>query len=96
MTVFTVFLSCHDNKLTDLYSILYYDVYFSDTNVGFLQSTIEKNGSYKYVFDFNDRGRGPHLEEIIHLNSSGFIEKLLSDPDKSIEVLPGGTAKILL
>jgi hypothetical protein len=118
-----------------------------------LQSSLEKDGSYKYVFDFNDRGRGPHLEEDITLNSSDIIEKLqitghnyykdtvnevfsitknianwkstseegsakvedqpffvgvnstygntellikklLSEPDKSTEILPGGTAKI--
>lgn len=49
--VFTVLMLCHNNKLSDQYRTLYYDVYFSDTNAGFLQSSLEKDGSYRYVFD---------------------------------------------
>ena len=74
--VFIVLLSCRDNKLSDRYPPLNYDVYFSDTKIGFLHSSIEKDSSYKFVFDFNERGRGPHLEEIINLSQSGIIEKL--------------------
>jgi hypothetical protein len=37
---------------------------------------MDKNNSYKFVYEYNDRGRGPHLEELIRLNNSGIIKKL--------------------
>lgn len=51
---------------------LSYDVYLGDRDAGFL-TIWQDEGAFRSVFEFNDRGRGPHLEETVHLNENGLI-----------------------
>ena len=69
-------LSCSKTKESTEYLDLKYSMYFADNKAGYFESSLSEDGSYKYVFEYNDRGRGPHLEESIWLNEDGFTEKL--------------------
>lgn len=69
-------LSCSKTKESTEYLDLKYSLYFADNKAGYFESSLSEDGSYKYVFEYNDRGRGPHLEESIWLNEDGFTEKL--------------------
>ena len=39
-------------------------------------SKLTENGDYQYSFNFNDRGRGPEIEQRFTLNKEGFIDNL--------------------
>ena len=56
------------------YAPMKYDIYFGDRLAGFQESWQEDDGTYRFIYEFNDRGRGPHYEERIKLNSKGIIE----------------------
>ncbi len=69
-------LSCSKTEQTTNYENLKYNLYFGDNKAGYFESSLAIDGSYQYVFEYNDRGRGPHLEESIWLNQDGLIEKI--------------------
>lgn len=52
---------------------LSYDVYIGDRDAGFLHVWQDGEGNIRSIFEFNDRGRGPHLEESVRLNAEGLI-----------------------
>ena len=52
---------------------LSYDIYFGDRKAGFAHVWLDSKDHFKSIFEFNDRGRGPHLEESVRLNSDGLI-----------------------
>ncbi len=72
-------LSCGGNSKNDSSSdfvsndTLRYDIYIGTRLAGEQLSWREKDGSYKYYYEFNDRGRGPKLEETIKTNTEGAI-----------------------
>lgn len=72
----TITLSCSKKKKSTEYQNLKYSLYFADNKAGYFESSLSEDGSYKYVFEYNDRGRGPHLEESILLNEDGFTEAM--------------------
>ncbi len=66
---------------------------------GYHQGSREEDGTYKFVFEFNDRGRGPHLEERVRLGDDGVIHDLktqghnyLKDTVNEIFTFDGSTA----
>lgn len=54
---------------------LSYKILFGDRQAGFAQIWQSGDHTYQSIFEFNDRGRGPHLEESIQLSESGLILK---------------------
>lgn len=54
---------------------LSYDILFGDRQAGFAHIWQNDNETYQSIFEFNDRGRGPHLEESIQLDHNGLILK---------------------
>ena len=69
-------VSCRQEQIQGPYEALEYAIYFGENEQGFFKSEMTENGSYKFVYEYNDRGRGPHLEESIKLNKEGVIESL--------------------
>ena len=49
-----------------------YGLYFGEKKAGFFKSSKLEDGSYEFILEYNDRGRGPHLEETIELDADGF------------------------
>ncbi len=69
-------MSCADLEQASSYDAIDYSLYFGDNKAGFLKSARLEDGTYQYIFEFNDRGRGPHLEETIKLDRNGLPEFL--------------------
>lgn len=69
-------LSCSKTKKSTEYKNLKYSLYFGDNKAGYFESTLSADGSYQYVYEYNDRGRGPYLEETIWLNQDGVTEAI--------------------
>ncbi len=70
-------VSCRDSEQIGKYDTLEYGLYFADNKAGYFESTQSADGSYEYVYEFNDRGRGPHIEESIKLNGQGIAETII-------------------
>lgn len=71
-----VMLSCSNTQQPVDYQNLKYSLYFGENKAGYFESALSVDGSYQYVYEFNDRGRGPHLEETIWLNQNGVTDAL--------------------
>jgi len=54
----------------------HYDWLTADQVSGSLIVTSRENGGYTADFEFNDRGRGPRLHEIIQIDDRGLLHKL--------------------
>ena len=76
--VLSALFSCEsEEQLSEApYKSYNYNVFFPGNPAGYFKSQIDSTGTYQFVFEFNDRGRGPHLEESIDLNAQGVIESL--------------------
>lgn len=72
----TVFISCRQQVEEAEFNPLEYGIFFGENEQGFFKSELAEDGTYRYVFEYNDRGRGPHLEESIKLDKEGVIESL--------------------
>jgi hypothetical protein len=68
--------SCSQREKVEVYQPLHYSIYFGETKAGFYEAVQKDDGTYSFVTEFNDRGRGPHLEELIRLDENGSIESL--------------------
>ncbi len=68
--------SCATKKQAEDFQPMKYNMFFGENKAGFFESSQQPDGSYKFVFEFNDRGRGPHLEEVIELDDQRVIRKL--------------------
>ncbi len=55
------------------YDDLEYNIYMGGKLAGYQKSTMGDDGNYYYTYEFNDRGRGPKLNEKISLNDNGVI-----------------------
>ncbi|MEP1096948.1 MAG: hypothetical protein ABJG78_17655, partial [Cyclobacteriaceae bacterium] len=53
-----------------------YKIFFGDKDAGLQTSSRDENGTYRYTFEFNDRGRGPRYEEAFTINENGVIDQL--------------------
>ena len=71
-----LFYSCNKQKSDIEFKSTDYTLLFGDNEAGYFKSSKSENGVYKFVFEYNDRGRGPHLEESITLDDEGFINSL--------------------
>lgn len=72
----TLFIdSCSTPEDSIPYQSIDYNLYFGEKKAGFLSSS-SSDGAYQYILEFNDRGRGPHLEETIELDASGYPTSL--------------------
>ncbi|QCK15587.1 hypothetical protein [Mangrovivirga cuniculi] len=67
LLLFTLF-SCDDKEATPKYETQNYTILFGDKEAGYFNSSKTEDGKYNFVYEFNDRGRGPHLEETVILN----------------------------
>ncbi len=74
--LFLFLISCNSSKEKQLYSAKEYGVYIQGTIAGKLSSSQAKDGTYIYSYSYNDRGRGPEIEEKIKLNENGVISSL--------------------
>jgi len=79
---------------------LSYDILFGDRHAGFAHIWNNDDQTYQSIFEFNDRGRGPHLEESIQLSASGLILKhtveghnYFKEPVKELFEVKGGRAR---
>ncbi len=72
-----LFCSCKESKTENKpYDAMEYTILFGDKEAGYQKSWKNEDGSYGYEYEFNDRGRGPHIEERIELNENGVITSL--------------------
>lgn len=77
--IISLLVSCskpEEQSLTADYEPIGYKLYFGDNESGNMKSWLAEDGTYKYEWEFNDRGRGPHLVESINLDENGFISAL--------------------
>lgn len=67
-------VSCNEEgTVAANYETMEYNILFGDKLAGYQISKLNDDGSYYYEYEFNDRGRGPHIEERIELNADGII-----------------------
>jgi hypothetical protein len=69
-------ISCSEKQTNNEYPSYQYDVLYGDKKAGYFTSSQDEDGNYKFVFEYNDRGRGPHVEETIALDDNGLIKSL--------------------
>ena len=102
LLLLTSFLILSCAKQTDpvKYEAMDYGLYFGENRAGFFKSSKLEDGSYKFILEYNDRGRGPHLEEIIQLDANGYPESLqvlghnyLKDTVNEVFASKGGVAE---
>lgn len=55
----------------DSYPRIKYNIYFGDRLAGSQEAWQDEAGNFRYVYEFNDRGRGPHYEEKVLLDEDG-------------------------
>lgn len=53
------------------YPRIKYNIYFGDRLAGSQEAWQDEVGNFRYVYEFNDRGRGPRYEEKIRLDEQG-------------------------
>ncbi len=76
LAVFLLALSCEKTESNVTYETREYNVYMRGNLAGTHSSKLTENGHYQYSFNFNDRGRGPEIEQQFTLNKVGFIDYL--------------------
>lgn len=69
-------ISCSPSLGKHDYTSKDYNVYMRGKLAGKYTSALDKKGIYVYSFHYNDRGRGPELEEKIKINDEGVITSL--------------------
>ena len=67
--------ACNSSETTQDYKSKDYVVYMRGNEAGLQTSTLE-NGTYKFTFQYNDRGRGPEIEQSISLNKQGSVASM--------------------
>jgi hypothetical protein len=67
---------CESPKEEVDFSEASYTIFFGDKDAGYQTSTRDESGTYRYTYEFNDRGRGPRYEEAFTLNENGVIDQL--------------------
>ena len=71
-----ILVSCQETQTNTTYQSREYSVYMRGKLAGTHTSLRNENNEYLYTFNFNDRGRGPEIEEKIILNNQGNIQLL--------------------
>lgn len=78
LSIFLIILlvSCSSSDKKEAYASKDYNVYMRGNLAGKHSSTMDAEGNYVFSFEYNDRGRGPEIEEKIKLNDKGSITYL--------------------
>jgi hypothetical protein len=78
LSIFLIVLlvSCGSSDKEQEYASKNYNVYMRGNLAGKHSSSLDTEGFYVYSFEYNDRGRGPEIEEKIRLNDQGSIAAL--------------------
>lgn len=76
LLLFIIVLSISCGTPDKEYNPRTYNVYMRGNLAGQHTSALDSNGTYVYTFHFNDRGRGPEIEERIELNDDGLVSSL--------------------
>lgn len=71
-----LFYSCKKETNSMEFHPIDYTLLFGDNEAGYFKSSKSEDGTYHFIYEYNDRGRGPHLEEYITLDDEGFINSL--------------------
>ncbi|WP_298314285.1 amidohydrolase family protein [uncultured Aquimarina sp.] len=97
------FFSCQkeEKKIENIvYQSRDYNIYMGGKLAGYQKSSKDQDGSYIYSYEFNDRGRGPHIEEKVVLNENNVIidhtiigHNYLKDSVSEIFTIQNGIAK---
>lgn len=69
------FVSCakKEKENTPVYESRDYNIYMGGKLAGYQKSSRDSDGTYRYIYEFNDRGRGPHTEEKVLVNENHII-----------------------
>ncbi len=73
MTLTIISCQKESKESNNNYSNLEYNIYMGDKLAGYQKSSKGEDGNYYYSYEFNDRGRGPKLDEKVVLNDNGVI-----------------------
>ncbi|MCO4821463.1 MAG: amidohydrolase family protein [Flavobacteriaceae bacterium] len=68
-------IACSSNEQSNDYDTKNYTVYMRG-NIAGTQTSAFANNTYKYTFTYNDRGRGPEIEQSITLNAVGSVDAM--------------------
>ncbi|WP_420603525.1 amidohydrolase family protein [Flagellimonas sp.] len=74
--IILLMVACNSSDQKQDYTPKEYKVYIQGNLAGTHASTLDADGNYIYTYEYNDRGRGPEIEEKIKLNEDGFITSL--------------------
>lgn len=72
-TCLAIMTACNTEKNEVPYEAMEYNIIFGDKLAGYQKSWRNEDGIYQYEYEFNDRGRGPHIEETVEVNENGTI-----------------------
>jgi len=74
-SLLTLLYSCDNKSETSRtpYDSLSFQIYFGDQLAGYQYSWKDNDGTYRGVFEYNDRGRGPKFDEKIRTDETGSI-----------------------
>ena len=69
-------ISCNQENTTETPESIEYSLYFGENKAGYLKSFNQGSDQYHFILEYNDRGRGPHLEETIELDEDGLPKSI--------------------
>ena len=104
ITIFVLgllFISCKEETNNfENYETREYNLLFGANLAGYQISKREADGTFYFEYEFNDRGRGPHIEERVKINEKGAIvyqdiqgHNYLKDTVSEVFSIEGTTAK---
>ena len=75
LTLCLIICACSENTHNEAvsYETIDYEIYVGDRLDGYQKSWQDEEGFYRYEYEFNDRGRGPHYEEKVKLDENNVI-----------------------
>lgn len=73
--IIVLLIACNTSEPEQKYDSKNYTVFMRGNQAGTQTSSFEK-GTYNYTFEYNDRGRGPEIEQKITLNKVGSIANM--------------------
>ncbi|MAQ75364.1 MAG: hypothetical protein CL613_03400 [Aquimarina sp.] len=67
--------SCQDDRTSseDAYPLMEYNIYMGNKLAGYQKISRDENGVFTYSYEFNDRGRGPHIDEKVKVDKNGVV-----------------------
>ncbi len=93
-------IACKSETEEIPYEAMEYNILFGGNMAGYQKSWKNDDGTYGYEYEFNDRGRGPHIEEVLELDDNGTIirhellgHNYFKDTVSEIFTVENGTAR---